>query len=101
MLNTEIQASIHDGPVLFLRGVADGEVTDEDPALTFGAGSWLLHQKAKTFKQDRFIFVWAGYHEDLHLPNKTASHCWQDVVLPILIVTLFTFFNIFYIQCKI
>ena len=56
MLNTELQACIHEGPKLFLRGVADGEIDVDEPALTFGAGTWVLHQKAKVFKEDCVFF---------------------------------------------
>lgn len=45
---------INDGntPKLFVLGTGDAEIGVEEPALCFGAGTWLLDQKAQSFLDD-------------------------------------------------
>lgn len=50
--NSELQGAIYEGPKLFLLASQDGEISTDQPAFMFGAGTWLLDAKAVTFCQE-------------------------------------------------
>ena len=57
--NSELQCAIYEGPKLFVLASQDGEISADEPAFMFGAGTWLLDAKAVTFCQELgFKHMW-------------------------------------------
>ena len=57
--NSELQGAIYEGPKLFVLASQDGEISADEPAFMFGAGTWLLDAKAVTFCQELgFKHMW-------------------------------------------
>ena len=52
-VNNNVTGIITEGPKLFLVGSADSELPSDETILTFGAGSWLLDNKATAYEEDR------------------------------------------------
>ena len=50
--NSELQGAIYEGPKLFVLASQDGEISVDQAAFMFGAGTWLLDSKAVTFCQE-------------------------------------------------
>ena len=50
-----LQGAIFEGPQLYLIATQDSEVNTTEPVFTYGAGSWLLDNKASTYLQARDI----------------------------------------------
>lgn len=51
-INDAFAGVVVEGPKLFIQALADGEWGMTEPILCYGAGSWLLDQKADVFLRD-------------------------------------------------